>query len=78
MQLSADSSLRRALAGIAVLAGIALMLCLYRIDEGRSPGEITRWVRSMRLPLAENRHFVLSQPARLSRNLFGESVGAMQ
>ncbi|MBL0161027.1 MAG: glycosyltransferase family 39 protein [Bryobacterales bacterium] len=86
MQLSDGSGSRRALAAIAALTGIALLMRLYRLDEGLWLDEITTWVRYMRLPLSEipmlygteNQHFLFSLLARLSMNVFGESVWAFR
>jgi hypothetical protein len=74
------------LAGVAALTGIALVLRLYRLDEGLWLDEVTTWVRYMRLTLAEiptvygteNQHFLFSLLARLSMNIFGDSAWAFR
>lgn len=86
MQLTSGLGPRRALAGIVALTGIALVMRLYRLDEGLWLDEVTTWVRYMRLPLSEiptvygteNQHFLFSLLARLSMNVFGESVWAFR
>lgn len=77
---------RTAIAAVSVLAAVSLVLRLYRLNDGLWLDEISTWIRYMRLPLldiprtygSENQHFLFSLLARISMNVFGESVWAFR
>lgn len=71
---------------ILALLAAALLLRLYRLNDGLWYDEIGTWIRYMHLPLAkiptiygsENQHFLFSILARASMLIFGESNWAFR
>ena len=71
---------------ILALLAAALLLRLYRLNDGLWYDEIGTWIRYMHLPLAkiptvygsENQHYLFSLLARASLLIFGESNWAFR
>lgn len=77
---------RTAIFWTLALVAVSLLLRLHRLGEGLWLDEISTWIRYIRLPLhqipqvygTENQHFLFSILARLSMNLFGDTVWAFR